>query len=243
MSGIVDETTLAKVEEDPVEEEKTPEVDGKQELLFPEPEQKEKTREDLADELISEIYAPPERSKYTIEFVCNKTRSTTQPFVGILSFWKGTNFLDGCCDEGIYLCPDCMRPILEDGLCAGVPFGKHANSAICHTCGKQQPGDKLVNTITERLSHSTWAKHIYHYFMLFEQDCDIYFKFFKQSIRENYENWRSNTKAREAPLLDKYVLGQQDKELALYRKESLIKDTLAGADPIKRIEVFICGGG
>lgn len=194
------------------------------------------------EEIINHIFPKVERAEYTIEFYCNSSRSMSKPFVGIISFWRGANFLDGSADEGVYLCPKCDTPVRSEAIYQDVVDGKVKNTAICHKCGSKVLGSELKNVEKGRLTATKWAERIYKYFQLFNNDCDLYFKYDKESIIKNYKNWQENNKGRSSMYRDKYVLGQSKKELVIYRKGDLIKDSISGADPVQRIRTFIQGG-
>ena len=209
------------------------------------------------EELEQHLFPTVDTATYTIEFYSNYTISRDKPFVGIISFWKGANFLEGSSDEGVYVCPRCRRPLNPDyfhtapkgsysSFKRGFQKGKSGKTDIwgyCVYCKQTYRWDLFINTYMARLSCEVWAKWLAHYFYLFDRDCDFYFKRDRESLIKNYQAWQyGSSKSAFAPRQDRYVQGQANKELVVYQSKAFIRDSLSGSDPEKQLRVFIAGG-
>lgn len=174
-------------------------------------------------------------AKYKIEIIFGKVRTNRGLTPGAITFWaNGTKFHGGG-DDKLYLCPGRR---LKKSDCEAVLQASY-NSAIgitCPACGETWPNEAVIGEIFLNLDMRRWAQALYNYFCRFECDCDLYLKHAATDVRSisiaqsQQQTWAGSKRLERA---------RETRARVIYPLRNIIKDTTAGADPLRRFFDFI----
>jgi len=174
-------------------------------------------------------------AKYKLEIIFGRVRTARGLTPGAITFWaNGTKFHGGG-DDKLYLCPGRRK---KKSDCEAVLQAAY-NSAIgitCPACGVTWLNDDVIGEIFLNLDMRHWAQAVYNFFCRFECDCDLYLKHSPSDVRSialaqsQRQTWVGSKNLEKA---------RSSRARVIYPLRNIIKDTSAGADPLRRFYDFI----
>lgn len=180
------------------------------------------------------------KARYKLEVAVNEERSMLAPYNGMVVAWTNGGFNHGGGDEAVYFCPALVEKNGETKTCSAPLDLKWVGreAALCPICRNVTQPNDLAGQIGARLTTSGWARLITRIWLLLGGDADIRLGVMPGSLRQ-----RTDDVIRKASLSagDKLEASREKRRWATYPLKNIIKDTSAGADLQKRIQVFLAG--
>jgi hypothetical protein len=185
-------------------------------------------REKKVDEELDKDLNGEVRAKYKIEITFGYKRTMkTANTVGI-QIWESGKRFHGGGDDLMFWCIDgreghnegCGAPITSDYIKGGV--------AYCQSCKRAVNSEFLTNMLIGNVTMDTLAKRLEKIFRSLGSNADLYIKYHKTDIHYiAMEKAQGPEKA------------AQLKGMHIYPLKSILRDTAAGADIVKRFHAFI----
>lgn len=175
------------------------------------------------DRLLGESTDGVTRARYKIEVAYIDARKASGPSACSVTVWESGRRFHGGGDQSMFWCINSQNQ--SEGCGGLIPDNMvRGGVALCPHCKRSVNQKLLPVTRVGVFSPRNLAMEIHKIFRHLGSDADIYLKHHKSSSEE-----RASLKSN----------GGASKELAIYTVSSIIQDSLAGGDLVKKFEDFL----